>query len=72
MRRSRDEIKALLAEARDAYHRLAIGGAVKVFVDQNGERIEYSSVSIGSLQKYITMLENELRGCPAGPLEVWM
>ena len=48
---------AYLTEAETAYHRLQMGGAVRVFVDQNGERIEYSAVNRLNLLSYI----NELR-----------
>jgi hypothetical protein len=48
---------ALLNEARAAYHSLMMGGQARVFVDQNGERIEYSPNNITRLASYITYLE---------------
>ena len=61
-----------LAEARAAYHTVMTGGAVKVFVDQNGERVEYQQGSTRGLLAYIAGLEYQLGlGQPAGPLNIW-
>lgn len=61
-----------LAEARSAYHTLILGGGVKVFVDQNGERIEYSGANASKLAAYIAELERQLGiGCATGPLNIW-
>lgn len=63
---------ARLAEAEAAYHTLVTGGGTKVFVDQNGERIEYQSGSIRGLTSYIASLRSLLGlGSPLGPLNVW-
>jgi Spy/CpxP family protein refolding chaperone len=35
----RAALEANLADARAAYHQLAIGGQARVIVDQNGERV---------------------------------
>jgi hypothetical protein len=51
-----------LTEARAAYHRLMIGEAAHVFVDQNGERIEYTRASAPKLAAYISDLERQLAG----------
>lgn len=62
-----------LEEAREALHKLQIGGSAKVFVDQNGERIEYNSATVLQLTKYIRELEMALGlGGITGPLSVWM
>ena len=37
-----DQKKLWLADAEQRYHELATGQAASVFVDQNGERIEYN------------------------------
>ena len=61
-----------LAEAETAYHTLVTGGGAKVFVDQNGERIEYQAGSIRGLTSYIAFLRNALGlGSPLGPLNIW-
>lgn len=51
-----------LAEARAAYHRLMIGEAALVYVDQNGERVEYSRASAPKLAAYIRDLERQIAG----------
>jgi len=64
-----------LAEAEEAYHKLNMGGQAKVFVDQNGERIEYNAATRGQLLSYIQSLKIEINGVvgAAGrPLNVWM
>jgi len=51
---------------------LVTGGGVKVFVDQNGERIEYNTGSIRGLTSYIASLRQLLGiGTPLGPLNIW-
>ena len=55
--------KLLLAEAEAAYHKLSIGGGVRVFVDQNGERVEYGSTNRLGLIAYINQLRAELGMC---------
>jgi len=37
-----------------------IGGATRVFVDQNGERVEFVTASAGKLANYIQQLEGQL------------
>lgn len=48
-----------LTEARRALHELAIGNRVATIM-KDGRRVEYSSVNIGDLKKYIKELEDEL------------
>lgn len=68
----------LLTEAREAYHLLNTGRSVRVFVDQNGERVEYSAASASRLRQYIAELEatyNREQGdaatqMPRGPMGV--
>lgn len=50
----------LLTAARLAYHNLTVGGQVRVFVDQNGERVEYTAARRSDLLAYITGLEAQL------------
>jgi hypothetical protein len=62
-----------LADARDQYHKLVTGQAARVFVDQNGERIEYAPANAPRLAAYIASLERQLgTGATPGPMRVWM
>lgn len=49
-----------LNEATAAYHSVMIGGQVREFHDQNGERIVYSSSNRVSLLGYINGLRMQL------------
>lgn len=51
-----EDLKIKLTEAQDAYHQLMTGGSVRVFVDQNAERVEYSSANKQNLWSYIISL----------------
>lgn len=53
-------IRERLTAARDQYHRLMTGKAIRVMVDQNGERVEYTAVSAANLMAYIKQLEGML------------
>lgn len=59
----------LLREAKDALHLLNIGQSPRVFVDQNGERVEYTSANDGKLRAYIAQIEGRLSATEGrGPL----
>jgi hypothetical protein len=66
-----------LAEAEDAYHRLATGTSVVEVRDSNGETVRYQMANRGSLLTYIEQLKAEIakiNGQPisvAGPANVW-
>lgn len=65
--------KALaLAAAEKAYHDLMVGQSPRVFVDQNGERIEYTPANAGRLQAYITQLKRDLNTLCLGPMRVFL
>lgn len=49
-----------LREAEDAYHVMMTGGAIRVVVDQNQERIEYSTANPQRLLAYIEYLRRQL------------
>lgn len=51
-----------LAQARAALHRLLIGEAPVVFVDQNGERVEYRPADAKRLAAYVDQLAGEVEG----------
>lgn len=59
-----------LAEARAAYHDLVTGAAIKSFVDQNGERVEYTMANRSALNDYINALDREC-GAGAGAAPVY-
>lgn len=62
-----------LDEAKAQYHLLVTGQAARVFVDQNGERIEYVAANAPRLAAYIDRLERQVAGTAAkGPMRVWM
>ncbi len=63
-----------LPEAQTAYHSLVIGGSARVVVDQNGERVEYTSANRAALSAYIAMLESIIANISTapGPLKVLM
>lgn len=50
----------MLLEAKRAYHALLTGTMARVFVDQNGERVEYTTTNRSDLKNYITELQNIL------------
>jgi len=62
-----------LDAAKAAYHALLTGTSAKVVVDQNGERVEFTTANRAALQAYIRELEDELAGTPRtrGPMKVW-
>lgn len=49
-----------LTDAKAAYHKLMLGTSARVFVDQNGERVEYTAANRASLSSYIKSLEYAL------------
>lgn len=51
-----------LAAARAAYFNLVTGKAVKVVIDQNGERIEFVAANADRLRAYIADLEAQIAG----------
>lgn len=54
----------MLAEAETAYHNLMVGKQVIVYVDMNGERVEYNKASAWRLAAYIEALKKALYGTP--------
>ncbi len=63
----------LLADAQAQYHLLITGQQAKVFVDQNGERVEYTAANRADLSKYIERLKAEIAGSASlsGPMRVY-
>lgn len=62
-----------LDDAKAQYHLLVTGQAAKVYVDQNGERVEYVAGNRGALASYIADLERQIGGNNSlGPMRVLM
>jgi len=61
-----------LDDAREQYHLLVTGQQAKVYVDQNGERVEYTTANRSALLAYIQRLEQAVAGSnrPSGPMRV--
>jgi hypothetical protein len=51
-----------LAQAKDAKHKLATQQLARVFMDQNGERVEFTATNMAQLDSYIAGLEAEIAG----------
>lgn len=49
-----------LDQARTARHKLITGQLARVFMDQNGERVEFNKTSLADLDAYIRTLESAL------------
>ena len=70
-----EECLANLADAKAAYHSLMTGTKARVIVDQNGQRVEFTSANATTLNVYIARLE-AMCGCcvgniamPSGPAQ---
>ncbi len=62
-----------LTEAEGALHLLNIGQAARTYVDQNGERVEYTVANRGALRTYIMELKALLgKTTVTGPMTVGM
>ena len=69
-------LKEQLADAQKQYHLLVTGQAARVYVDQNGERVEYVAANSSRLQQYIARLEGKIAEAagasgPSGPMRVF-
>lgn len=49
-----------LAQAEEALHKLVTQQLARVFVDQNGERVEFTATNINDLRQYIRELQAEV------------
>lgn len=66
-------LRTRLANAEEQYHLLVTGQAAKVFVDQNGERVEYAHTRRQDLAAYIQQLKDQIAGTNGtGPMNVWL
>lgn len=65
--------QARLTEAEGALHTLLMGGQARTYVDQNGERVEYTAANAGRLRAYIAELKLKLGVTTVlGPMRVNM
>lgn len=62
-----------LNDAKASLHMLLTGRQARVFVDQNGERIEYTAANSAKLSQYVASLEQKVgTGSSLGPMSVWL
>lgn len=62
-----------LSEAESALHALLLGTSARVFVDQNGERVEMTAANASRLRAYIHELKLKLGVIdPIGPMKIGM
>lgn len=59
-----------LTNAEAAYDALVTGKAVRRFVDQNGEQVEYTPANAPRLLAYIESLKSQIGGTVAGPMGI--
>ena len=65
-------LETRLTDAEAQLHLVLTGQSARVFVDQNGERIEYTAANASRLLSYITTLKHQLGKLNiAGPMRVW-
>lgn len=53
-------LRAKISDAETQYHALITGRMARVIVDQNGERVEFTSTRRADLYNYIQALKAEL------------
>lgn len=61
-------LRLKILEAETEYHALVLGIKARVFVDQNGERVEFAKTDASELRKYITYLQSLL---PNSTVTTW-
>lgn len=59
----RAALRTRIATLEAAYDDIVSGRAIKRFVDQNGEQVEYNSANASTLLAYIRNLKSELDAC---------
>lgn len=63
-------IRLQLADARSAYHSLMTGTRVQLFLDQNGEKVQYTTATRADLYSYIQELQSKLP-CDDPDAPIW-
>jgi len=62
-----------LAEAEKALHQLTMGQTARTYVDQNGERVEFTAANASRLRAYIFELKVKLgKTKVSGPMKASM
>lgn len=62
-----------LIDAEAAYHSLLTGQQARVYVDQNGERVEYTPANASRLAAYIADLKRQITPVQTGgPMRVFL
>ncbi len=61
-------VTEMLADAEAKYHLLLTGQMARVVVDQNGERVEFTSANAARLQAYINDLKRQLGQSAPSPI----
>lgn len=63
-----------LTQAETALHELTLGQQARVFVDQNGERVEFTVANRAALRAYVMELKAKLgqNTGVVGPMQGWM
>ena len=68
----RATLNTRLADAESSYHKVMTGQSARVYVDQNGERVEYAAANANRLLAYIQSLKQQLGTLNVtGPMSVW-
>lgn len=60
-----EQLKSMMKDALDSLHMLRTGRQVRVVVDQNGDRVEFTAANQAGLITYINQLQTALaaNGC---------
>lgn len=53
-------LKQKILDVETAIHNIHTGQSVRVFVDQNGERVEFNGANLTSLRRYLLELKSQL------------
>lgn len=62
-----------LTDAEQSLHLIVTGQQAKVYVDQNGERVEYQMTNTDRLRAYIFELRTLLgKKTVVGPMNIWV
>lgn len=59
-------LKKRLCDAEEALHEITLGRHLRVVVDHNGERVEYTAANRSALRLYIQELKDQIAVCEGG------
>jgi hypothetical protein len=60
------ELQGFLVAAATSYRKLVMGGSVREVVDQNGERVVFTSANLKALSGYLTAINAAIEAKQAG------